>query len=244
LHKLLVLLSCLVAILKATGDTPGSRQLVSGALDFIEAAHSRVSAHASAAAAGGGWPDSSWSAAATSLAGSMLALWEALVPGHGGQLPAAAAAAAQGNSNDADGATSEGSSAVAGSDKQPGDAQQQAQEPVAGLTSSLADTQLPASPAAGAAGGGMAAVSQRTWVLVLATLQLPLLPAEDAVGLLGSISRALTAASAVVDSSGSGSSSSPAGGAAVAAQAVLAQDDDVVPAQLAADLWAATADFR
>lgn len=245
LHKLLVLLSCLVAILKATCDTPSARELVSGALELIEAAHSRVSAHAAAAATGDGWPDSSWSAAATSLAGSMLALWEVVVLGHGGKLSAATAAAAVSSSNDATGATGvrDGSSADDRSGEQPGDGSQQVQDPAAEAVRSPADTQQPASPTAGAA-GGMAAVSRRTWVLVLATLQLPLLPAEDAVGLLGSISRALTSASAVADSS---SGSSPAGGADVAAQAVLAQDDDddaAFPAQLAVDLWAATADFR
>lgn len=129
------------------------------ALEFHEQAHRRMAAlAAAAAAASSGLPDSCWSAAATSLAGSMLALWEAVVSASTSNHGGAAAA-----------------------------------EP--------AETQREA----GSAALDVADVSERTWALVLATLQLPLLPAEDAVGLLGSISRALTL---VVAGGSSGSSNS------------------------------------
>jgi hypothetical protein len=225
-HKLLVLLGCLVAILKATSDTSGVQELVSGAVDFIEAAHSCMCAHATAAAAVGA-QDSIWSSAATSLAGSMLALWEAVL-GQGGSTAAAG----------------EGSSSADGAVDQQAHVQQQ------GSAAAVKDEQAEgsASPAAAAtpvADG--ASVMTRAWGIALATLQVPLLPAEDAVGLLGSISRALTTALSGIDKASSSSNhAAPTAGMGNTSQGVRPgmHLTAVVPAQLAADLWATTEGYR
>jgi hypothetical protein len=118
------------------------------------------------------------------------------------------------------------------------------------------------------------AVSEHCWALVLATLQLPLLAAEDAVGLLGSINRGLAVAvdAIVLGSSSSRDVDSAGVGAAVAADAkdtssvphvepgneqqqeeegavdaVLAgqvSGRGVVPEKLPLDLWSVTTVYR
>lgn len=203
-RKLLALLSCLVAILKATCDMPGAKQLILGALDFHDKAHKCMSALAAAAAAAAALPDTCWSAAATSLAGSILALWEAVVEASSKRqgkaavnrpAQAGAATTAAGTDSNSTGAAVESGSATEQQGEGVNDAGTAAEQQVEG-----------SAPAAAAAGLDVAAVSERTWALVLATLQLPLLPAEGAVGLLGSISRALTlvgAAAAAASSNGS-----------------------------------------
>jgi hypothetical protein len=232
-HKLLVLLGCLVAIFKATRDMPAAQELMPGAVDFIEAAHSHVCAHATAAAAAVGAPDSGWSSAATSLAVSMLALWEAVM-GQGGTT----AAAAEG-----------GSSADGEVDQQATVQQQSSDAAVEGEHAQVSASAAAAASAAAPVADG-ASVTQRAWVLSLATLQLPLLPAEDAVGLLGSISRALTTALSVIDKASSSSScSNPAATTAGPGEALQGVHSvmnltAVVTAQLAADLWAMTESYR
>lgn len=201
-QKMLALLSCFVAILKATCGTPGHQKLAGDAIDFLETAHERLCSLAAAAAAAGDWPDSTWASAAASLADSMLALWEAL---GSDQLTAASAAAdsdgraaatvADGRadaSNDTEGSL--GESAAAGTAHE------------AAASSAGVDVAIPAAGAAGATPAlDVTAVSHRAWTLVLDTLQLQLLSAEDAVGLLSSVSGALTWALAVTgDSSADG----------------------------------------
>lgn len=244
-HKLLVLLSCLVAILKAMCDTPGSHALVSNALEFIETAHSRVSAHAAAGVASR-QPDSSWSAAATSLAGSMLALWEAVVSQPAGQGDTSAVAV-EGSSKDG---SSSSSTAETASVQQPDAADPAAAQEGIGSTKGA----QPIDPASttpvrtAARAIDLADMSQRTWALVLATLKLPLLPVEDAVGLLGSISRAMAAATGVIGGAGS-STSSPADGAVVGTATVPTAKQEpkhmaIIPQILPDDLLAATEQYR
>lgn len=202
-HKLLVLLSCLVAILKATAGSQGADRLVAGTVALIESAHSCVSAHA-AVAADGVLPDSSWSAAATSLAGSMLALWEAVVSQSTTATPPQVdPAAASGGSG--------GSSESAASDAV-----------------------------------GAAEVSRRTWAMVLCTLRLPLLPADDAVGLLSSISKAFTWLLAAVGDSNNASSSAGSGDSLQLQQQQQERlhISSLLPTTLPKELWSATRAFR
>jgi hypothetical protein len=212
-RKLLALLSCLVAILKATCDMPGAKQLVLGALDFHEKAHQRMSALAAAATVAAALPDTCWSAAATSLAGSMLALWEAVVEASSKQQAEKAAVSSPAQADAAIAAAPRDSNST-GAAGESGSATEQQGEGVVDAVAAAAGVEGSA-PGVAAAGLDVAAVSERTWALVLATLQLPLLPAEDAVGLLGSISRAVTLVGAAVAAVGSN------GSTAIAAMSVV-----------------------